>query len=129
MAIRGIRGANGANVDQPAEILNATRELLAAILRANPTLQISDVSSAIFTLTDDLCSAYPAEAARQLGWRNVPLLCTREIPVPGGLPRCIRVLLHWNTAALVMTGYVYGFTRTVSYSLFAQPPGRSYLIT
>lgn len=97
MTIRGIRGATVTNDDLPDEILNATGELLSAILSANPSLQIDDLCSAIFTLTDDLHSAYPAEAARQLGWHNVPLLCTREIFVPGGLPRCIRVLLHWNT--------------------------------
>lgn len=97
MTIRGIRGATVTNDDLPDEILNATGELLSAILSANPSLQIDDLCSAIFTLTDDLHSAYPAEAARQLGWHNVPLLCAREIFVPGGLPRCIRVLLHWNT--------------------------------
>jgi chorismate mutase len=48
-------------------------------------------------MTDDLTSAFPAEAARQLGWTQVPLMCSREIPVPGSLPRCIRVLLQWNT--------------------------------
>jgi chorismate mutase len=51
----------------------------------------------LFTLTGDLVSTYPAQAARQLGWVNVPLLCMQEIPVPGGLVHCIRVLLHWNT--------------------------------
>ena len=97
MAIRGIRGATVTSVDTTDEILAATRELLSAILQANPSLQVEDLCSAIFTLTEDLSSAYPAEAARQLGWNSVPLICMRDVPVPGSLPRCIRVLLHWNT--------------------------------
>ncbi len=97
MALRGIRGAITVSGDQPEAILAATGELLAAILRANPSLRPGDLASALFTLTDDLTSAYPAQAARQMGWEEVPLMCAREIPVPGSLPRCIRVLLHWNT--------------------------------
>jgi chorismate mutase len=97
MPVRGIRGATVAREDEPETILAATRDLLNGILKANPTLQQGDLASAIFTVTDDLRSVYPAQAARDLGWGLVPLLCTREIPVPGGLERCIRVLLHWNT--------------------------------
>jgi chorismate mutase len=97
MAIRGIRGAAVAQVDEPGEILSVTQELLEAILAANPTLNPDDIASALFTVTDDLCSAYPARAARNIGWTQVPLMCALEIPVPGSLPRCIRVLLHWNT--------------------------------
>jgi chorismate mutase len=55
------------------------------------------VASAIFTVTDDLVSTFPAQAARQMGWELVPMLCGREIPVPNSLPRVIRVLVHWNT--------------------------------
>ncbi len=97
MTIRGVRGAITVDVDAPEHILAATRELLDAILNANPTLRREDIASAFFTVTDDLHSAYPALAARQMGWDLVPMMCAREIPVPGGLPRCIRVLLHWNT--------------------------------
>lgn len=97
MPVRGIRGATAIDDDQPESILEATRDLLTAILDANPTLKISDLASVFFSLTEDLCSVYPAQAARQLGWNNVPMLCMQEIPVPGGLPRCIRVLLHWNS--------------------------------
>ncbi len=97
MAVRGIRGATVVEHDQPEEVLAATRDLLSAILKANPSLNPADLASAIFTVTADLCSAYPAQAARQLGWDDVPLMCGLEIPVPGSLPRCIRVLLHWNT--------------------------------
>jgi chorismate mutase len=97
MIVRGIRGATVVSQDEPGQILNATRALLEAILQANPTLNPCDLASAWFTLTDDLCSVHPAKAARELGWVNVPLMCAQEIPVPGSLPRCIRVLLHWNT--------------------------------
>ncbi len=97
MPLRGIRGATVAKKDQAEIILQATQELLQAILTANPTLKTADLASAFFTVTDDLVAAYPARAARELGWVEVPLMCTREIPVPGSLSRCIRVLLHWNT--------------------------------
>lgn len=97
MTVRGIRGATVVVYDEPEAVLSATRELLSAILKANPTLNPDDLASAVFTVTGDLCSAYPARAARQLGWDDVPLMCALEIPVPGSLPRCIRVLLHWNT--------------------------------
>jgi chorismate mutase len=97
MPVRGVRGAITAAADQPADITEATRELLAAILAVNPGLQPQDLASALFTVTEDLSAAYPAAAARELGWTDVPLICAREIPIPGGLARCIRVLLHWNT--------------------------------
>lgn len=97
MSIRGIRGAITVSADQPELILEATRELLEAILEANESMKPEDVGSAIFTVTDDLASTFPAQAARQMGWDLVPMLCAREIPVPGSLPKVIRVLVHWNT--------------------------------
>jgi len=97
MPVRGIRGATAVDRDDPDEILSATRALLEEILEANPTLQTADLASAWFTVTPDLCTAHPARAARDLGWTLVPLMCAQEIPVSGALPRCIRVLLHWNT--------------------------------
>ncbi len=97
MAIRGIRGATAAAEDRPQAILLATQELLREILRWNDGLTTEEVASVFFTVTEDLCSAYPAEAARRLGWDAVPMICSQEIPVPGGLPRIIRVLVHWNT--------------------------------
>jgi chorismate mutase len=97
MTIRGIRGATTVPADQPDLILQATRELLEAILDANFEMQAEDVASAIFTVTDDLVSTFPAQAARKMGWELVPMLCGREIPVPESLPRVIRVLVHWNT--------------------------------
>lgn len=97
MPTRGIRGAITVDADQPELILAATRELLEAILAANPGMYPGDIASAFFTVTEDLRSTFPAQAARQMGWSQVPMMCAREIPVPGSLPRVIRVLVHWNT--------------------------------
>ena len=97
MPIRGIRGATTVTADDPDHILQATRELLEEILAENEGMQPEAVASAIFTVTDDLISTFPAQAARQMGWDLVPMLCGREIPVPNSLPRVIRVLVHWNT--------------------------------
>lgn len=97
MPIRGIRGATTVAADEPELILQATRELLEEILAENEGMRPEDVASAIFTVTDDLASTFPAQGARQMGWGLVPMLCAREIPVPNSLPRVIRVLVHWNT--------------------------------
>jgi chorismate mutase len=97
MPIRGIRGATTVTADQPDLILQATRELLEEILEENKGMLPEDVASAIFTVTDDLASTFPAQAAREMGWSLVPMLCAREIPVPNSLSRVIRVLVHWNT--------------------------------
>jgi len=94
---RGIRGATTIKTDTKESVLPATRELLDAILASNPGLKTDDIAAALFTVTDDIASAYPALAARQMGWDLVPMMCAREIPVEGSLPLCIRVLLHWNT--------------------------------
>lgn len=97
MALRGIRGAMTVSMDGREEVLAETRHLLLAIQEANPNLNPSDIGSAFFSVTVDITSAFPAEAAREIGWTQVPLLCFQEIPVPGSLPLCIRVLIHWNT--------------------------------
>ena len=97
MPIRGIRGATTVPADEPDLILQATRELLEDILEENETMQPEDITSAFFTVTEDLVSTFPAQAARQMGWELVPMLCAREIPVTNSLPRVIRVLVHWNT--------------------------------
>lgn len=99
MPIRGIRGATTVTADTPDLILQATRELLEEILAENEGMRPEDVASALFTVTEDLSSTFPAQAARQMGWGLVPMICAREIPVPGSLPRVIRVLVHWNTDA------------------------------
>ncbi|MBI5952535.1 MAG: chorismate mutase [Chloroflexi bacterium] len=97
MPTRGIRGATTVAADEPDLILQATRELLEAILKENDGMIAEDVGSAIFTVTEDLASTFPAQAARQMGWSMVPMMCAREIPVPGSLRKVIRVLVHWNT--------------------------------
>jgi len=97
MPTRGVRGATTVAADEPDLILQATRELLEEILAENEDMKPEDIASAIFTVTDDLASTFPAQAARQMGWSLVPMLCAREIPVPGSLRRVIRVLVHWNT--------------------------------
>jgi chorismate mutase len=97
MTTRGIRAAITIHEDTPDAIYEATRELLQQVSVANPTLDPKEIASIIFTVTEDINSAYPAAAARQLGWHIVPLMCAREINVPGSLPRCIRILIHWNT--------------------------------
>jgi chorismate mutase len=94
--LRAIRGATTVDADEPAAIRAATTELLQQIVRLNAVAP-ADIISAIFTLTPDLRSAFPAHGARELGWHDVPLLCTMEIPVPGALAHCIRVLLHVET--------------------------------
>ena len=89
----GIRGAITVERDESPLLLAATRELLAAIAERNG-MRPHEIVSAIFTLTPDLVSDFPALAARQLGWTDAALLCTMEIPVPGALARTIRVLIH-----------------------------------
>jgi len=96
MLCRGVRGATTVETDEREVVLKATRELLALMIQLN-NIRSEDVASAIFTTTPDLVAAFPATAARQLGWLDVPLMCSHEIGVPGALTLCIRVLLHWNT--------------------------------
>jgi chorismate mutase len=93
---RGIRGATTVTDNTADGILAATREVLSGIVERN-WIDVEDITSVFFTVTEDLDAEYPARAARQLGWENVALMCAREIPVPGSLQRCIRVLLHVNT--------------------------------
>ena len=96
MACRGVRGATTAQSNTRDDILAATRQLVALIIRRNGIDPV-DVASATFTTTTDLDAEFPALAARQLGWLDVPLLCGHEINVPGSLRLCVRVLVHWNT--------------------------------
>jgi len=96
MHIRGIRGATTADANTPQAILDATRDLLAEMIRVNQ-VEPDEVAAVFFTAATDLTAAYPAEAARQMGWHAVPLLSFADIDVPGALPRCIRVLMLWNT--------------------------------
>lgn len=91
--MRAVRGATTVDADEPGAIREHTRELLAALVASNG-VEPTSIVSAIFTVTRDLESEFPARAARDLGWTDVPLLCVHEMNVPGALPRCIRVLLH-----------------------------------
>ena len=95
--VRGIRGAITVEEDTPEAIHQATRELLLKMLEANGIQSYEELAAVIFTVTEDLTSAFPAEAARQIGMHRVPLLSAREVQVPGSLPRVIRVLARWNT--------------------------------
>ena len=95
--VRGIRGATTAEEDRPELVLAATRELLTVMLDANGIDAFEPIAAIFFTTTPDLVSAFPAEAARELGMHRVPLICNQEIPVPGRVGRAIRVMLQLNT--------------------------------
>ena len=97
MPVRGLRGATTADANTPEAILAATGDLLTQLVAANG-LEIDDIASAFFTATPDLTAGFPAAAARQLGWAHAALMDAIEVAVPGDVPRCIRVLLHVNTA-------------------------------
>ncbi len=96
MSVRGIRGATTARANTHDAIVDATRELLQMLVHAN-NLDPEDIASAYFTMTHDLNAAFPASAARTLGWSHVALFDAQAPTVPSDLPRCIRVLIHWNT--------------------------------
>ncbi|MEM7477025.1 MAG: chorismate mutase [Planctomycetota bacterium] len=93
---RGVRGATTVQENTRGAILKATLQMLALIIRRND-IDSKDVASATFTVTKDLDAEFPAYAARQLGWVDVPLLCGYEISVKSSLKQCIRILIHWNT--------------------------------
>lgn len=97
VTIRGIRGANAVRENTRTAILEATRELLEAMVQKNGVC-LEDVVSVFFTLTPDLNAEFPAVAAREMGWTGVPLLCAAEIAVPGAMPRCLRILMHVRTS-------------------------------
>ena len=110
MYCRGIRGATTVEHNTREEILAATTEMLQILIQRNE-LRAEDIASAIFSVTDDLDAEFPALAARKLGWTEVALMCSREIPVPHSLRKCIRVLLHVNTtrsAAEIQHVYIHG---------------------
>lgn len=110
MLTRGIRGATTVKVNTREAILEATTELLTAMVEANG-IDAQDIASAFFTSSRDLNAEFPAVAARQMGWINVALLCGHEMDVPGALPRCLRVLLHVNTekkASEIVHIYLHG---------------------
>lgn len=93
---RGIRGATTVDSNDPKDILSATKDLLEQIMEANQIIS-SQLAAGFFTTTKDLNSAFPAKAARELGWEHVALICGHEMDVPDSLHRCVRVLLLVNT--------------------------------
>ncbi len=95
MRLFALRGANSVSANDEDAILSATDELIRALMQRN-ALAVDAFVSCIFTLTPDLDAQFPAVAARRLGFDRVPLLCAREIPVPGALPSVIRVLAHYH---------------------------------
>jgi len=106
MRLFALRGATTVERNDASQILDATGELMQAIARHNG-LAPERVVSCIFTVTDDLDAEFPAVAARALGFENVPLLCAREIPVPGSMPRVIRVLIHYHAEESHVPSHVY----------------------
>ena len=96
MRVRAARGAIVVPWDTAEDVLGATRRVLEALLEAN-RVQTEDLISVLFTATSDLRSAFPAEAARQLGLGRVPLLCASEIPVSGAMASVVRVLMHFHS--------------------------------
>jgi chorismate mutase len=96
MLTRGVRGATTVEANSVEAVLEATRELLAAMLKANE-VEVEEIASAFFTTTPDINAEFPAVAARDLGWTDVALLCGHEMNKPGALPMCLRILLHVNT--------------------------------
>jgi chorismate mutase len=114
-----VRGAVQAQANESAAILTATMELLRTLLERND-LTPEAMVSCIFTTTDDLNAEFPAVAARNLGLEAVPLLCGREIPVPGSMPRVIRALLHYYAPIDHMPAHAYlGATRELRSDLDA----------
>lgn len=98
MRVRAARGAITVERDDARLVLDATARLLREMLAAN-AIDMAEVVSIFFTATEDLSSAFPAEAAREVGLTDTALLCAREIDVPGSVRRVVRILLHYNTDA------------------------------
>ena len=94
--VRAIRGATTVDHDTRDEVVERTQELVRAVLERN-ALAPEDLISILFTATDDVRSAFPAEAAREAGLTHVPLMCARELDVVDGIRRCIRILVHVET--------------------------------
>ncbi len=101
-----VRGAAQARANESDAILDATEELMRELIERN-RLDQAEMVSCLFTVTDDLDAEFPAVAARRLGLTAVPLLCCREIPVPGSMPRVIRVMLHFYGPAEIEPAHVY----------------------
>jgi chorismate mutase len=96
MYVRAVRGATTVENNTSEEIINETINLLNTIIEKNQ-INKDYIISAIFSLTNDLNAAFPAAAARKIGWTDIALMCTNEVDVPGSLKKCIRVMVHFNT--------------------------------
>jgi chorismate mutase len=94
--VRGLRGATTVDADTSEQVTQRSQELMRRIMERNDLVE-DDIISAIFTVTGDISSIFPATAIREIGFGAVPLLCAAEIAVPGSMPLCVRVLLHVNT--------------------------------
>jgi chorismate mutase len=97
LMVRGLRGATTVDADTVAQVTHRSQELMRELMAKNGLAE-DDIVSALFTTTADVTSIFPATAIREIGFGAVPLLCAAEIPVPGSMPSCIRVLLHVYTA-------------------------------
>jgi chorismate mutase len=106
MRLFALRGASSVDRNDAPAILGATEQLLGEILTRND-LRPTDLVSCIFTLTEDLDAEFPAVAARNMGFSHVPLLCAREVPVPGAMPQIIRVLMHYHAPEEHVPRHVY----------------------
>ncbi len=100
LMMRGVRGATTVRENTEEAMISATQELLKALIDYNG-IEEKDVASVFFTTTPDLTAAYPAKAARLLGWNDTALMGMQEADVPTGLKMCIRVLIHWNTSKAI----------------------------
>jgi chorismate mutase len=96
LSVVALRGATTFDRDETEHVSDRVVELVEAVLERN-TVDHDDIISIIFTATEDLTCTFPATAARRMGLGDVPLICARELSIEGGMPRCIRVLLHINT--------------------------------
>ncbi|HEX2086600.1 MAG TPA: chorismate mutase [Solirubrobacteraceae bacterium] len=106
MRLFALRGASSVDQNDPQAIIGATEWLLREIMRRNDLIP-EDVVSCIFTLTEDLDAEFPAVAARNIGFERVPLLCAREVPVPGSVPKVIRILMHYYAPDSHRAQHVY----------------------
>ncbi|HEX6230453.1 MAG TPA: chorismate mutase [Actinomycetota bacterium] len=97
MSVRAARGAIRVGADTPDDVLGATERLLGTMLERNGVADPEDLVSVFFTATEDLRSAFPAEAARRMELGSVPLMCAQEIPVAGAMPSVVRILMHFHT--------------------------------
>jgi len=106
MFLIGIRGATTVTINSRKEILEKARELILQISQENNLIK-ENIASVFFTMTDDINAEFPAVAARELGWTDVPLLCTGEIKVAKALEKCIRILIHYNCEVKTKAKHVY----------------------